>query len=85
LKRSLATQLASKTRHRAYALLRHTTGFDNAATVKRRSLATQPASTMRPTVFNALYYNTTGSYNTANGAAALLEQHNWHLQHRQRF
>ena len=37
-----------------------------------RSLATQPAATTRPTGLNALYSNTTGSNNTAQGSQALL-------------
>ena len=43
----------------------------NTANGVLRSLATQPATTTRPTVLCALS-NTTGSYNTANGVDALL-------------
>ena len=40
--------------------------------VRKRSLATSPATTTRPTVFGALYGNTTGYNNAANGYYALL-------------
>ena len=36
-----------------------------------RSLATQPATSTRPPVFDALFSNTTGSNNTATGVLAL--------------
>ena len=39
--------------------------------VRKRSLTT-PASTTPPTVFKALYSNTTGQFNTATGSLALL-------------
>ena len=40
--------------------------------VMMRSSASLPASTTRPSVLDALYSNTTGSDNTANGVGALI-------------
>ena len=50
--------------------------YNTASRCSVRSITTQLAVTIQPTGYNALVYNTTGVRNTADGAGALLQQHN---------
>ena len=49
-----------------------------------RCIVTRPATPTRPSVLNALFSNTTGNYNTANGSLALNHNTTGRRQHGQR-